>query len=526
MTDHPAESQRPHLSLRRCFWLCLPALVIGTIVRLSFLVAVPEVFYGGDSSSYFAAAHSVYIDHEFDMPPKRRYVYPLLLVAAPPVPFCNTAQIVALVQHLAGLGIIFGIGWVTGNFVRRPALWVPLVTLFPAIWPRMIYYEHEMICETLLLSVFIATVALAAPRDSLASNRRLIWFCLFALLIVAVKPSGRPLWFGLIVAAALITHRPFRWPWLCYSTFPFVILITFTSGGDSQGPWLFLSSTLPLVRTEGEPYAAERALLRPTIEAARADLPNYSFRQKEFKKLLNDSHDKAPLGPAYARLVSDHKRFASFAQSLGREAVLTHPFQYLGMIGKKIVTAAGGQQIQQRLDPQIFWDDQSDTSEIRWREHAEEMRVIYEMDEPTYRAMAAERSQRTVWFSPFIRSFADVNWLQVQRGDPGEAPLIRFRLLGGLALWGLVMTLLPSRFVRTSLLWLPLVFYLFGVFAVGDTVTRYLHPIEWILFVLIAIGLDATLDGILFLHHRLRPSPHPSPPPPNYVVKRQPLALG
>jgi hypothetical protein len=83
----------------------------------------------------------------------------LLLVAAPPIPFCTTVQVVAFVQHLAGLAMIFGVGWIAGHFVRRPNIWVPIIAFLPAIWPRMLYYEHEMICETLLLGVFIAAVA-------------------------------------------------------------------------------------------------------------------------------------------------------------------------------------------------------------------------------------------------------------------------------------------------------------------------------------------------------------------------------
>jgi len=105
--NEPADCHPSPLTLRRCFWLCLPALVIGAVLRISLLVAVPEVFYGSDSNSYFVTAHSIYIDHSFEMPAKRRYIYPLLLVAAPPVPFCNTAQVVAFVQHAAGLVIDF-----------------------------------------------------------------------------------------------------------------------------------------------------------------------------------------------------------------------------------------------------------------------------------------------------------------------------------------------------------------------------------------------------------------------------------
>lgn len=507
MTASSAELQQPHLTLRRCFWLCLPALVIGAIIRLSYLAAVPEVFYGTDSNSYFVTAHSVYLDHHFDLPPKRRYVYPVLLLGAPPIPFCNTVQIVAAVQHFAGLCIIFGIGWVTGHLVRRPMIWVPLITLFPACWPRMIYYEHEMICETLLIAAFVATVAVAVPRNGLATDRRLIWFCLLALLIVAVKPAGRPIWFGLMLAAAIITRRPFRWPKLCYATFPLVILIHFTTGGDGQGPWLFLSSTLPLVRTEGAPYASERALLRPAVESARHDLPNYAFHQGPYKKMLHNNREENPMGADYAHFVADRERFAKVAQTFAREAVLEHPFQYLSMVGRKIVIAAGNPLVQTRLDPALFWKEQAESSEGRWKAQSGEMHLIYEMDEPAYNAMVEERSKRTVWYRPYIRSFTKLRWLDAKPGEPGESPIIRILPMGWLVLLGLSAALLPYRFARTTLLWLPLLLYLFIVFAIGDTVTRYLHPVEWTAFVLIAVGLDSILDGLALLYRRVRPAP-------------------
>jgi len=173
----------------------------------------------------------------------------------------------------------------------------------------MLYYEHEMISESLLLGVFIATVAVAVPPGSLMNNRRLIYFCLLALLIVAVKPAGRRSGWGssgggthypaaILLAESLLRHLSGGGAHRIHL------------GGDSQGPWLFLSSTLPLVKTEGEPYAAERALLRPAIEAARTDLPNYAFTQGIYKKMLSSKRADGPLGPEYAKLLADHKRFA------------------------------------------------------------------------------------------------------------------------------------------------------------------------------------------------------------------------
>jgi len=507
MTATSTEKERPHFTLRRCFWLCLPALIIGAILRISFLAAVPEGFYGSDSNSYFATAHAIYIDHRFEMPAKRRYIYPLLLTVAPPVPFCNTVQVVAAVQHLTGLFIIFGIGWITGHLVRRRTLWVPLVTTFAAIWPRTIYYEHELISETLLLGAFIATVAIAIPRQGLACDRRLIWFCILALLIVAIKPAGRPIWLGLILAAALVTRRPLHWPKLCYATLPLVILVALTSGKDSQGPWLFLSSALPLVKTEGEPYARERALIRPAIESARTDLSNYVFNQGHFKKMLINDDEDGPLGPAYAKLLSNRKRFAQVAQALARQAVLAHPFQYFGMVCKKIIVAAADRHAELRIDPAEFWSDQSEDGEIHWSRRPKEMQVVYEMDRPAFDSMVGERATHTVWYARYLKPFTRVNWLQAHRGEAGHAPRIHIQTMGWLALLGLVCAFLPGRFVRTSFLWLPLLLYLFIVYAIGDTVTRYLVPIEWILFIFMGFGLDTILDGLAFAWRRVRPSP-------------------
>ena len=40
------------------------------------------------------------------------------------------------------------------------------------------------------------------------SFRRGLWLCLPAVVIGAVKPAGRPLWLGLLLAAMLSTGNP------------------------------------------------------------------------------------------------------------------------------------------------------------------------------------------------------------------------------------------------------------------------------------------------------------------------------
>ena len=62
-----------------------------------------------------------------------------------------------------------------------------------------------------------------------------------------------------------------------------------------------------------------------------------------------------------------------------------------------------------------------------------------------------------------------------------------------LALLGLVSCLRPARWRLTSPLWLSLIIYMGIIFAVGDTVARYLLPVDWIGMVLVALGLDWVL---------------------------------
>ena len=164
----------------------------------------------------------------------------------------------------------------------------------------------------------------------------------------------------------LITRRPLAWPKICYATVPLAVVIALTTGGDAQGPWLFLSSTLPLVKAKGEPYAKERALLRTAIETARADLPNYAFRQAIYKKMLSNTRPDAELGPDYTALAKDKARFSKVANTLGRAALLDHPVQYFRLVVMKVIASAANRHPEERLFPARFWEDQNHASEGRW----------------------------------------------------------------------------------------------------------------------------------------------------------------
>ena len=60
-----------------------------------------------------------------------------------------------------------------------------------------------------------------------------------------------------------------------------------------------------------------------------------------------------------------------------------------------------------------------------------------------------------------------------------------------MAVLGMVFGVACSRRnLQCLALFLPLAIYMFGTFAIGDAVTRYLQPVEWIGFVFVGVFLD------------------------------------
>src|SRR5215210_8127001 len=114
MLPVPVPPRISEFTFTKCCWLCLPALILGAWVRISYLAALPEAMYTGDSNSYFETAVAAWLDGELEVSPKRRWLYPLLLIVAPALPG-NSLQVVAVVQHVVGLAVILAAGWITGH---------------------------------------------------------------------------------------------------------------------------------------------------------------------------------------------------------------------------------------------------------------------------------------------------------------------------------------------------------------------------------------------------------------------------
>lgn len=56
-TPHATNAHpRPAVPFQQVLLLCVPALIIGLVRRVEFLTAIPEIYYGSNSNTYFDAA--------------------------------------------------------------------------------------------------------------------------------------------------------------------------------------------------------------------------------------------------------------------------------------------------------------------------------------------------------------------------------------------------------------------------------------------------------------------------------------
>lgn len=493
--------QQSAVSLRNVLILCVPALIVAAVLRISFLISIPEIFYGADSNSYFEGAWQLWTHGDIVLSAKRRFLYPVLLMFTPLVPGGPTIGL-AIVQHVLGLATIVGIGWIVAQLTRFPTVWVPLATCLAAVWPRMLWFEHEMMAEPWLLAAFVAAVAIALPCGVLKDPKRLFWFLVAAAAIVATKPHGRPLWFGLMVVAVVMAGNPLKWGWKNLAMVAFAVLMILTTGSDQQGSWLFLNSTFPFVKTEGEPYAEYRAILRPFVEEARADVANYAWNQKIYKKPLSGAEPM--LGEKWVALTKDKALYDKVANRLAIEGVLAHPVEFGQLVLRKIARASTNMAAG-KIPPMEFWKEQDKANDRRIGKPNNQLELVYGMDVDAYRRMVEERRQRPMWIAPVMEQLAVwFSWSDSHRGAPGQPPTINLGILGWLLALGLIACLSPRHFVCRMLLWLPVTLYLFAVFSIGDSVRRYLHPVDWAGMVIIAIGLDSVAGLIADAIGRLR----------------------
>jgi len=166
----------------------------------------------------------------------------------------------------------------------------------------MLWYEHEVLAESMFVVAFVWAVAMAFPAGNKLRAKQVLGILLLSGVTVALKPHGRFLWLALLSVTCLHAWPPREWNRKIFATIAFTAVLILTSGERNQGAWLLLSSTLPLINPEGETLPEYRRVLRPLIEEARTVSPwRYGYVQRIYKgtsrpRRILQTEGRAPIG--------------------------------------------------------------------------------------------------------------------------------------------------------------------------------------------------------------------------------------
>ena len=149
---------RTHPTLRDALWWALPALLLGAVLRLLFLSYLPYAYWGSDSRSYFSFAYTLLEKGYISLDDKRRFIYPLLMTPIAALPGAPLRW-VAWLQHGLGLATLVPLAYIVRKSFVGWRWWVVPITVLYTGMPVLLWYEHELLGETVFFGALLCAFA-------------------------------------------------------------------------------------------------------------------------------------------------------------------------------------------------------------------------------------------------------------------------------------------------------------------------------------------------------------------------------
>ncbi|HPA19689.1 MAG TPA: hypothetical protein PLU30_18215 [Verrucomicrobiae bacterium] len=186
---------------RRMLWLCAPALVLGIILRVTLMAQMPCAFINDDTRTIMSTVEEFVEKGRFETSPKKVFLAPFLysvpvFLHQPALPW------IAAGQHVLGLFAVLAFGALCSLWFRCPAVWIAPLTLFGALNPDFLWYEHLALPESMFLcfSLWTAVCGTLYFRRPTPARFALFWLALF--LTAGSRPEGKLFCgFGIALAA-------------------------------------------------------------------------------------------------------------------------------------------------------------------------------------------------------------------------------------------------------------------------------------------------------------------------------------
>jgi hypothetical protein len=496
-----------HPLLRDALIWAVPAIIVGAVLRLLLLSYVPYAYWGSDSKSYYSFVHQLLEQGVVNLDEKRRYLYPFFLLPVSLLPG-EPLRWLAWLQHGLGLITLIPIAYVLRRTLNEWRWWVIPITLAWAGMPMVLWYEHELLGETLFFDLIVWAIAgwCAWTNESYVPRAHRLFWCFFIpfSLFILTKPSGRfvlpGVCVGLVITMAWRRMKRTHWAALAL-----LAAATLSTGSKKQGAWLLYVATFPLTSLSSPSHADYKAEIRDMVEPLRRDIHTYYLRDDGPFKFL-ESPDEQGTRPLWKALNKDINHRSRVYLDLALEGIRERPDLFAYMSLQRIVASANFSEFKDsRFAGDYYATRFKDDYALAASDLAKGRRTsvltafahregLPPWEEFQHRLSPHPNSLPSRLIMTWVRGYkriADVVRLPRsaqlnERGIENARPT----LLGILLLVGMLLSMLP-RYRSTLGVWmLVAVSYLFGVFLVTQPNPRYFGPAWAMLLPLVAVPAD------------------------------------
>ena len=271
-STQPAQEGLLHsLGLPELFRWCLPALIVGALLRIALTFDMPQAYVQYDTSDFLTTTRAFITQHSLYIHSKRSYLTPVLfsIPFALPVPAVYT---IPAAQHLMGLLAILVTGGIVRLWFRYWKCFIVPATLLMGASPMIIWFEHSILGEAQYLFFALVAALAASAWFKRPSSRTFNLFMISLVLVTGTRLEGKMFF---LVALALI---PFvywgQWKNMLRQGAIAAVLMacSFAASGGRDGSPLLLASVLQLAPDQFE-SAPDFA---PYILPLRDDLRSHS----------------------------------------------------------------------------------------------------------------------------------------------------------------------------------------------------------------------------------------------------------
>ncbi|MEO8353130.1 MAG: hypothetical protein ABI680_15475 [Chthoniobacteraceae bacterium] len=284
---------------------CLPALLIGLVLRVVLTVQMPYGFFHDDTGDFLSTPDKLLSEFEWNLHSKKTFLTPILFT----LPFL--VRVPALIaipigQHLLGLVMIVQIGLLCRLWFTHWRWFILPLTILAAINPFYLWYEHTLMAETAFVVCTLMVVIAGTLYYAKPDRKRFIFLCVALFLEAGARPEGKLLFlFGLLLVA-MVHWRNWRRDWRQFAILFGLAVATHFMTKTSQAGLLLYTSVARM--TPDQMWVAPGFI--DYIRPVRDDLQARWLKRPSFPR-VSDRREVAKAVRNYLRAKPEAVKFGS-----------------------------------------------------------------------------------------------------------------------------------------------------------------------------------------------------------------------